>query len=132
MNQLRHALRLNPVNAYANIDAGYILLLLKRPDEAIPFFREAVRIKPFYAKAHNNLGAALAQTDRLEEAIFHFSEALKIKPDDTGVRNNLIRARAERDIRSRKMTPNSTGVISMRERHVDPALDRGPVDQSGR
>lgn len=132
LDKLRHALQLNPVNAYANIDTGYILLLLNRPDEAISFFREAVRLKPFHAKAHNNLGAALAQTDRLQEAIFHFSEALKIKPDYTDARYNLIRARSERESRSRKMNPNPAGMISVPERDVDPALDRGPGDQTGR
>jgi hypothetical protein len=65
-------------------------------------------------------------------AIFHFSEALKIKLDYTDARHNLIRARSERESRSRKMNPNPAGVISVRERYVDPALDRGPGDQAGR
>ena len=132
LDQLRHALQLNPVSAYANIDAGYILLLLNRPDEAIPFLREAVRIKPLHAKAHNNLGAALAQTDRLQEAIFHFSEALRIKPDYEAARQNLIRAGSERERLSRKGNPDPAGVISARERDVDPAPDRGPGNQKGR
>jgi tetratricopeptide (TPR) repeat protein len=97
LDNLRRAIKLNPRDAYANIDMGYTLFLLNRPDEAIPFFREAIRSKPLNAKAHNNLGAALARTNRLNDAIFHFSEALKIKPDYTSARNNLLLALSERD-----------------------------------
>jgi tetratricopeptide (TPR) repeat protein len=104
---LYHALQLNPVNTYVNIDTGYILMLLNRPAAAIPFFREAVRLKPFHAKAHNNLGAALAQTGRLEEATLHFSEALKLKPDYTEARRNLLRSRSEGESHSRKMNSNN-------------------------
>jgi tetratricopeptide (TPR) repeat protein len=131
LDQLHYALKLNPVNAYTNIDTGYILMLLNRPDEAIPFFRKALQIKPFHAKAHNNLGAALAQTGRLEEAIFHFSEALKIKPDYTDARRNLIRSRSEREGRSREMYPNPARVISVRERKRDMLLDRGLGERTG-
>ena len=116
LDQLRHALKLNPANAYTNIDTGYMLMLLNRPDEAIPLFRKAVEIKPLQAKAHNNLGAALAQTGRLEEATFHFSEALKIKPDYTDARRNLIRSTSERENRSRETNPNPARGVSVREK----------------
>lgn len=132
LDQLRHALQLNPVSAYANIDAGYILMLLNRPDEAIPFFREAVRMKPLHAKAHNNLGAALAQTGRLQEAIFHFSEALKMNPDYEAARQNLARAGSEWERISRRRNPDPAGVISAPQRDIDPAPDRGPGNQRGR
>lgn len=113
LHSLRHALKLNPHDAYANIDTGYTLYLLNRPDEAIPFFREAIRIKPRNAKAHNNLGAALARTNRLSEAIFHFSEALKIKPDYTSARTNLLLALSEQERHSRNsISATPAGTIS--------------------
>lgn len=97
LDNLRHALKLNPYDAYANIDTGNVLFRQNRPDEAIPFFLEAIRIKPRSAKAHNSLGAALAQTNRLDEAITHFSEALRIKPDYASARNNLSLASSEQE-----------------------------------
>lgn len=94
LKYLLHARMINPNNCYVNNDTGFILFLMNKPNESIPFFREALRIKPENSKAHNNMGAALAQTGMLQEGIYHFSEALRIRPDYELAKNNLRQASA--------------------------------------
>lgn len=54
---------------------------LKRPDEAISFYRQAIAVNSSAAIAHYGLGLALNQAGKPEEAIASFREAIRLKPN---------------------------------------------------
>ena len=66
--ELREAIRINPNDADAHYNLGYLLVILQRYDEAEKEFREAIRINPNVADAHNNLGKVLTILQRYDEA----------------------------------------------------------------
>jgi Flp pilus assembly protein TadD len=65
----REAVRLDPGDARAQKNLGYVLYRLGRVDEAIAAFEEAIALWPGYAEAHGNLAIAYGKKGRIEEAM---------------------------------------------------------------
>jgi len=61
----------NPWHVAASHLNGSSLLLLNRPEEALPFLRKAIELAPRFGQAHATLGKALAALGRNDEAIKH-------------------------------------------------------------
>jgi len=73
---------LNPGSSWANYRYGLVLVVVGRPEEAIPLFEKAIRLNPlgpalFYA----DYGLALSHTGRLEEAVSSFKKAIERAPN---------------------------------------------------
>ena len=62
----REAIRLDPGNADAHNDLGYLFAIVNRPLEAEAAYREAIRLNPRHAEAHDNLERVLAVKILLE------------------------------------------------------------------
>ena len=62
----REAIRLDPGNADAHNDLGYMLATVNRYPEAEAAYREAIRLNPRHAGAPDNLERLLAVTILLE------------------------------------------------------------------
>ncbi|MDQ2804972.1 MAG: hypothetical protein M3Y41_20715, partial [Pseudomonadota bacterium] len=62
----REAIRLDPGNADAHNDLGYLFVIVDRPLEAEAAYREAIRLNPRHAEAHDNLERLLAARILLE------------------------------------------------------------------
>jgi tetratricopeptide (TPR) repeat protein len=73
--------------AYSNL--GLVYLNQKRPEEAIPEFRESIRLNPTVETAYYNLGIALFEQGHLEEAVTEYRAALRINPDYAAAHGNL-------------------------------------------
>jgi len=90
------ALALNPDDAKAHLNLGYVMQQSGRLDEAIGEYRTALKINPSYAAAHSNLGIALATAGRLDEGIEHYEKALEIDPENSEAHGNLCAALLEK------------------------------------
>ena len=90
------ALALNPEDAKAHLNMGYVMQQSGRLDEAINQYQTALKINSSYAAAHTNLGIALATAGRLDEGIDHFEKALAIDPENSEAHGNLCAALLEK------------------------------------
>ena len=62
----REAIRLDPGNADAHNDLGYLLVIVDRRLDAEAAYREAIRLNPAHAEARDNLDRLLAVTFLME------------------------------------------------------------------
>ena len=62
----REAIRLDPGNADAHNDLGYLFAIVNRRPEAEAAYREAIRLNPAHAEARDNLDRLLAVTILME------------------------------------------------------------------
>ena len=79
---LEEAIRLNPNNAIAHINKGWVLDNLKRYQEALIAYQEAIRLNPNNAIAHANKGHALCGLKHYEEALTSLEEAIRLNPNN--------------------------------------------------
>jgi tetratricopeptide (TPR) repeat protein len=77
----QHAIAVTSDNALMKSCLGIELLARKRPDEAIPMFREAVRTNPTFAQEYVGIGKALVMKNQPEDAISAYKCAIAVKPD---------------------------------------------------
>jgi TolB-like protein/class 3 adenylate cyclase len=75
---------LEPDNARAHFCLGLVLLLSRRPEEAIAELERALALDPNLAFAHAQIGFAKSVLGRPEESEGHVMEALRLSPRDTG------------------------------------------------
>ena len=92
----RHTLSRNPNCALCEYDLANALTKQRRPEEAIPHYREALTVlsrspdmPPGPVDVHNNLGVALMQTGRLDEAGAEFEATLRLHRGDGDAEFNL-------------------------------------------
>ncbi len=76
----RKALEINPENANAHLNLGYLLGVRKKYDEAIFHLKEAIRIEPRSAKARSNLGYVYMWKGDVYESFGYFFEAVQLNP----------------------------------------------------
>jgi tetratricopeptide (TPR) repeat protein len=88
----REAIRLDPRNAKAHRNLGYILHLKRNEPGAIAAYRESIRIDRYFALAHADLGDALRAIGDWDGAIAAFREAVRLTPNS--VRDHLKLASA--------------------------------------
>ena len=73
---------LNPGSSWANYRYGLVLVVVGRPEEAIPLFEKAIRLNPLGpAVFYGDYGLALSLTGRLEEAVSSYKKAIERAPD---------------------------------------------------
>jgi tetratricopeptide (TPR) repeat protein len=77
---LERALELGLRSPPARRRAGFVLLTLDRPDDAIRLFREILERDPADADAAYGLGLAYQRTGRLEEGASCLAKALELRP----------------------------------------------------
>lgn len=84
----------NPRDARAVNNLGVIRLdNLRRPAEAVPYFKRAAALDPTFAEPHLKLGNASLMMQRPLEAVAHYRRAMKLDPRrlaGLGQRVNLI------------------------------------------
>jgi len=90
------ALALNPDDAKAHLNLGYVMQQSGQLDQAIEQYRTALKINSSYAAAHTNLGIALATAGKLDEGIDHYEKAISIDPENSEAHGNLCAALLER------------------------------------
>ncbi len=81
-------LQQSPTNAHAHVQYGKALMVLGRPEEALPHFRRAVQIDPDQEEGHYHIGVLLMEGDpaSAEKA---FVETVRVNPENFKARNNL-------------------------------------------
>ncbi len=85
----------NSLDAYNQI-AG-MLYLLKRYEEAIPYYEKAIKLKPDSAVFLSNYGACLNETKRFEESLKALDAAIQIQPNLIAAHNNRANTLASLD-----------------------------------
>ncbi|UCE47805.1 MAG: tetratricopeptide repeat protein, partial [Phycisphaerales bacterium] len=88
---LTEALKLNPENAYLNLNLGACLYQSGELDEAIGHYVKAVELLPERGPFRGQLAHILEKAGRLDEAEKHFRELLNIEPDNPVVHLWLAR-----------------------------------------
>jgi len=70
--QVNKGLELDPLSLPINHMVAHLLLLARRPDEAITQFRKTLEIDPHYTLAHQNMGYAFEYKQMYSEAVEEF------------------------------------------------------------
>jgi TolB-like protein len=70
--EINKGLELDPLSLPINHMAGLLLLLGRRPDEAITQFRKTLEIDPHFTLAHQNMGYAFEYKQMYREAVEEF------------------------------------------------------------
>lgn len=83
------ALRLDPDNASAAVEASQAATQLGQAEKALDYARQAVRVDPRSAEAHNRLGEALLALQQTDEAVACFRAAVDLAPHKAELHNNL-------------------------------------------
>jgi tetratricopeptide (TPR) repeat protein/tRNA A-37 threonylcarbamoyl transferase component Bud32 len=86
---LRQAWQRHPEDFWVNERLGWLLLVARRPDEAIRFRTAAVVLKNDSPGARLNLGLALQRKGRLDEALAEYRRAIELKGDYAEAHGNL-------------------------------------------
>jgi TolB-like protein/DNA-binding winged helix-turn-helix (wHTH) protein/Tfp pilus assembly protein PilF len=76
IEEIEVARRLDPLSLIINADAGYILHIARRHDEAIERFQSTLKLDPHFAVARWYLGMAYEQVGRVEDAVGEFERAM--------------------------------------------------------
>ena len=87
--EYHRALELNPNDAVAHHQYGYLLLLRRRFDEAVAQCRRAVELDPVSPLIAAGYGLILRFSGRHEEAIRHLTEALRVHRNAPGINLHL-------------------------------------------
>lgn len=83
------ALRLDPDNATAAVEASRAATQLGRPEQALEYARQAVRVDRRSAEAHNRLGEVLLALQQTDDAVACFRAAVDLAPHQAELHNNL-------------------------------------------
>ena len=87
LEEMRHATKQNPKNAYFQKGLGQALLALGQPGDAIAAFRKALDLNPYYVDVRNDLGTALLLAGQREEGkrelLKVYNEPMNPRPDIT-------------------------------------------------
>lgn len=75
------AVSLDPANAAAHLNLGFVLKEQNRKEDAVRHLEEAIRINSKLEDAHYVLGMMAEERGELDAAITHYSTALESKPD---------------------------------------------------
>ena len=87
------ALALNQKLPQAHKLMGDALQRIKKPKEAIGYYRAAIALEPNFVEVYANLGTLFAQQQHYQQAIDYYQQALKIDPNFTAVQKPLARAK---------------------------------------
>jgi Flp pilus assembly protein TadD len=92
--KLEEAVRLNPLDPFAQHDYGLALLLQDKLEDAIARFRTALVLRPDNPDTLYYLGRAFLKHHQPAEAVNSLRRALRVNPGDTHARNVLAVALA--------------------------------------
>lgn len=70
-----------PDSVEAQVQAGSLLVLQHRPDDALAYFERALQLAPEHPRGLNNYGGALRGVERYEEALEAYRRAAQLDPD---------------------------------------------------
>jgi tetratricopeptide (TPR) repeat protein len=88
--QYQKALEINPKNAEAHNNLGFLLCTAKKMyKEGLVHSWEAVRLDPGNPRTHFNLGVALVRQGEFDQAIVHLTEAARRMPQDLEMQYKL-------------------------------------------
>jgi serine/threonine-protein kinase len=87
--ELRRALALDSVNAFAHQQLAATHYYLGRPDSAEAAYRRAIALKPGYWAFYNNLGFLYDAQGRHEEALGPYRRVVELRPDNPWGYNNV-------------------------------------------
>jgi len=77
---VRRALELGPDSPQSLVAWGDILLLRKRPEDALRVWRKALDISPDYQNAHVRMASALIKQGKLADARVHLARVTDLRP----------------------------------------------------
>jgi len=87
--QYRRALELNPKNARAHLNLGFVLDATGRPEEALKSYEEALRLDPSLPEAHFNYAGTMLAQGQIDTAIKEYRETLRLDPNFAKAYANL-------------------------------------------
>jgi TolB-like protein/Tfp pilus assembly protein PilF/predicted Ser/Thr protein kinase len=112
--EFQEALRLNPNLTYAHYGYGYLLCIMGRKDEGLPYFERALELDPLNPYSYHFYGLALNYHSRYDDAIAAFRTANEIEPNLGASLGNLVMTFAKKGMYdealaiSRKLTADDT------------------------
>lgn len=87
--ELRRALALDSLNAFAHQQLAATHYYLGRPDSAEAAYRQAIALKPGYWAFYNNLGSLFFLQGRHREALDQYRRVVELRPDNPWGYNNV-------------------------------------------
>lgn len=101
LDEFNTAIKVNPQFATAYNNAGKVLQLQGKLDEAESSYYKAIKIEPKFADAIENLGTILYEKDQIDAAIDRFQEAIYINQKNSSAYYNLGKAYIEKGYTNR-------------------------------
>lgn len=101
LEEFKQAIKLNPNLALALNNAGEILQLQGKINEAEEYFNKALEVQPKYAEVTENLGSILYEKGQIDAAIDRFQESIYINPKNSSAYYNLGKAYLSKGYASR-------------------------------
>jgi superkiller protein 3 len=86
---LKEAWERHPGDFWVNFALGYASHQVKKPEEAVGYYRAALAVRPGTVPVHTNLGSALYEQHKVEEAIAAFRRAIELDPKAALAHYNL-------------------------------------------
>lgn len=117
LDTLRSAHIRDPASAEVTETLGRLLIVAKRPDEALAVFQDGLRNNPQSSSLLVGQGVALDVSGRHEEAQNAYNAALQINPDSAPARKNLALSKAlmGKSQNTAKFPVSSNGLASSAE-----------------
>ncbi len=92
VKEFREAIRLNPKNAEAHRNYGYLERRIGAVDHALQEFGKALDLDPDDAKTHLEMGDTLLyKGDLVAAALTHYHEVLRLEPENRYARQMVVR-----------------------------------------
>lgn len=95
INEYKKAIRINPNDATAYENLGYVFFQLGYYHRAVPYYKKAINIKPDSIR-YSGLGASYAEAGNFKEAISALKKAIEL--DSKGELNYINLGKAYREI----------------------------------
>ncbi len=89
IDEIKHALQLEPNSDNGYIRLGRAYLAAGRTQDSISALKKAVQLNPYYWYNHKQLGYAYSQLGQNDEALKEFKQQVQYNPTDASGQNNI-------------------------------------------
>jgi tetratricopeptide (TPR) repeat protein len=123
--EFRRTLELDPIDSLARAHYAHLLMILRRPDEALPHAARAVAIDPLDTGNRVFYGNVLLFARRYDDALAQANEIQRRQPGHLGALNLVVLVRIMKQQHAEAISANAALYESMGQPDIAAALTKG-------